>query len=201
MANCAVCKKNVEKETLSLIVKGRENPANRIPVLATVCPNCGVVMLAKPDASFTKFLSSSFPEATVDDLNSIDLDVIFSEIAVPGKDPDEEIKWIDPADLKNDPYEEYYQEILRDGIPKNLGKYKRLIHFMKMDQEERVSAYGPFKASSLRVLPDGTISFREGRSRFMLFRYLGAKRIPVAVSPEYAKAAEEIGITLYDTKE
>lgn len=201
MANCIVCNKDVEKQTLSVIVKGRENPANRIPILATVCPNCGVLMLAKPDASFTEYLTTSFPEVTEEDLNSIDLDSVFSEVTVPGKDPDETIKWIDPNNLVSDPYEGYYQEILKDGIPKNLGKYKRLIHFLKMDQDDRIAAYGPLKASSMRVLPNGQISFREGRSRFMLFRYLGAKRIPVAISPEYAKMAEEIGITLYDTKE
>lgn len=201
MANCIVCNQDVQKETLSVIVKGKENPANRIPIKATVCPNCGVLMLARPDASFTKLLTSSFPEPTEEDLNSIDLDSIFSEMVVPGKDPDEIIKWIDPKDLSNDPYENYYEVFVKGGIPKTLGKYKRLIHFLKMDQQERIEAYGPFKASSLRVLDGGEISFREGRSRFMLFRYMGAKRIPVAVSPEHIGSAEKAGIPLHDTKE
>lgn len=201
MANCIVCNQDVEKQTLSLHVKGKENPSNRIEILASVCPNCGVLMLVRPDASFTQLLTTSFPEPTQADLDSIDLDLIFDEMAVPGKDADESIKWVDPEDLKDDPYEAYYQAMFEEGIPKSFGKYKRLIHFLKMDQAERLEAYGPFRASAMRVLPDNNVSFREGRTRFMLFRFMGAKRIPVAVSPEHAANAEAAGITLYDTRE
>lgn len=201
METCIVCNQDVEKNNITLYVKGKENPSNKIEILANVCPNCGVLMLTGAGASFINLLSTGFPEATEEDLNSIDLDTIFNEMMVPGKDPGEKIKWIDPKDLANDPYEAYYQEIFKDGLPAFLGKYKRLIHFLNMDSEERIEAFGPFRCSSLRILPTGHINFREGRSRFLLFRYLGAKRIPVAISDEYEAEASRFGIPLYDSKE
>jgi hypothetical protein len=144
-------------------------------------------------------LDSGFPDATEEDLASIDLDVIFNEMVVPGKDYGEQIKWIAVEDI--DPgYDEYYNSLFKDGLP-TFGKYKRLVHMLKMDQADRVKGFGSFRCTSLRLTPNGGFIFREGRSRFLLFKYMGVPRIPVAISAEHMAIAEYVGLTLYDSKE
>jgi len=200
MVKCIVCKKNVTKYNVAINIRGNEYPRNEIETLASICPSCGVLQVLSSDSEYTKLISGGLPDVNQDDIDQLDLDALFNELVLPGRDFGEEIKWIDPADLEGHEVDTYYQEIFGNGVP-TLGKYKRLVHFLKMDPADRLNGYGPLKCTSLRIIPGGTFSFREGRARFLLFRYAGAKRIPVAISPEYAANAGDAGITLYDSKE
>jgi len=200
MSKCLVCKKTVEEYTVAIEIRGSHYPRSEIDSLATICPNCGVIRLASPDNSYTKLLSDGYPEVKEDDLKQIDLDTIFSELTLPGRDHGEELKWVDPEEVKEHRIYKSYQKTFKNGFP-NQGKFKRLVHFLKMDQNERLEGYGPVRATSLRIIKGGDLVFREGRTRFLLFIYLGAKRIPVSIAPEYAENASDAGLTLYDSIE
>ena len=134
MANCIVCNQDVTEYTISVTIRGHDYPRNEIDTLANICPNCGILRIMGPDNSHIQLLSSGFPEATEDDLAAIDLDGIFNEVTLPARNYGEQLKWIDPTDLEGSSEDTYYQEMFKDGIP-TFGKYKRLIHFLKMNPQ------------------------------------------------------------------
>ncbi len=198
MANCIFCNDDVEKPTIGVNIRSLHIPRTEIDALMKVCPSCGGLQLV--GNSYLELMSDGFPEVTDADLAGIDLDTLFDEMALPGRDTGEEVKWIDPSDLDDHPLNQFYEDKFQAGIS-TWAKTKRLVHFLKMDSTERKNAFGDFRCPSMRIVPGGDVVFREGRTRFFLFKYMGASRIPVSIAPEFQSNAEEAGITLHDSKE
>lgn len=197
MATCIFCSQDVEKTTLGVNIRGLHLPRTEIDALMKVCPSCGGLQLVWND--YFQYMNDGFPPITDSDLESIDMDSLFEEAVLPGRDTGEEIKWINPNDLPGDSWSDFYEKKFENGIG-NWAKTVRLVHFLKMDKTERQSTFGPLRCTSLRVGPGGEIIFREGRTRFFLFKYLGATRIPVSISPEFQENASTAGIPLYDSQ-
>ena len=115
-------------------------------------------------------------------------------------DEDEEKKWIDPTELDGHPVNKFYEDKFVNKPITKWPKTRRLLHFLAMDPQERRDAFGELLCPSVRILPSGEIVFREGRTRFFLFKYSGQPRIPISISPEYQANAAAAGLTIYDTK-
>ena len=199
MAKCIFCDENNPRKRIGLNVKGRKVPVRSIDVLIDICPDCGGMTLA--NTSFLSFLEGGYPSVSDADLQTIDFDALVDEAELPGRDEDEEKKWVDPSDFDNHPINQFY---LQKFVNKPFGKWpktRRLVHFLMMDPADREEAFGPFRCPSVRILPGGEIVFREGRTRFFLLKYAVSSRIPISIAPEYAANAADAGITLYDTKE
>lgn len=199
MAKCIFCDEPGPRKKVGLKLQGRKVPVMSVDVLVNICPSCGGMQVS--NTSFLDFLEKGYPPVTDSDLQKIDFNALADEAALPGRDEDEEKKWIDPSDIDNHPINQFYQNYFENKPFGKWPKARRLVHFLMIDPEERQDAFGSFKCPSLRILPDGELIFREGRTRFFLFKYAGVSRIPVSISPEYAANAETAGITLYDTKE
>ena len=199
MANCIFCNKDVLKNQVGLNIIGRKVPRTEIDILINVCSSCGGIQMVNTD--HLDLLENGYPSVTDSTLEQIDLVSILDESVLPGLDQNEEKKWIDPPDLDNHPYNHLYESTFIDKSFDEDPKARRLVHFLLMDSTKRVEAFGLFRCPSVLITENGSIIFREGQTRFFLFKYMGASRIPVAITPEFAANSQNAGITLYDDKE
>jgi len=198
MAKCIFCDENNPRKRIGLNVKGRKVPVRSIDVLIDVCPDCGGMTLC--NTSFLDFLEGGYPPVTDADLQQIDFDALSDEAELPGRDEGEEKKWIDPSDLDNHAINKFYEDKFVDKPFGKWPKTRRLVHFLMMDTAARQEAFGSLRCPAVRILPNGDFIFREGRTRFFLFKYSGAPRVPISIGEEFIDNAAAAGVTLYDSK-
>lgn len=198
MATCIFCNQNVPHKKVGISIRGFKAPRNPIDAIMSVCPNCGGLRLVSND--YLDLLKNGFPPVSDSDVSQIDWDAIFDECELPGRDEDEEKKWVDPSDLDDHPINQFYEDKFLNKPISKWPKTRRLIRFLLMDPDERKDSFGELYCPSMRILPGGEVLFREGRTRFFLFKYSGQPRVPISICPEYAANAADAGITIYDTK-
>ncbi len=200
---CIVCKQEVEKYKAQIVLGSLEPPRDDVKMNVNICPNCGFMSLIAADSDYMKMMEEGYPEATQDDIKKIDIESVIEDIVPAHRFKDEQLIWMDPESMKMDNSREvYYAEKFKDGIPLDDIKYHRLVFFLLMDREERNVKYGGIESSAFEIDPQyGFVSFKEGFHRFYLYRYLGAKRIPVVMTEDSIQNAKILGIKIYRQKD
>jgi len=200
MATCIVCNNDVDEFKVKIAIGGTNPPHQKGDIIASVCPSCGIVKLPHPDSPYYQYLTSGFPEATQEQVDSLDVDQIIDEMELPGLYVGENLKWVNPDDVLREEFDSWIGAEFKDGVPA-YGKYYRLINFLLIDKTEREAMFGPLRCTSLAITQDGQIIFKEGRRRMVFLRYLGATRVPVSLTNESLKNIGLSGLTVYDSKE
>ena len=199
MTTCIVCNNDVDEYKINVEIGGLTPPNQKADVRATVCPSCGVMRLCGPDLDYMK---GNFPEPTQEQLDSIDIEEIIGEMVLPGWHVGENLRWIDADAIIDEGLEDLYQQEFSYGY-QNYGKYNRLVHFILMDKVDREENFGLLRCPIMIFADGGDISipmFREGRRRFFLLRFLGAKRIPVSISNRFLQIGKRSNIELHESR-
>jgi len=199
MAICDVCKNDTERYNILINVAGLYPPRDEMDALVSVCPTCGFMKLTGADSDHMKMLATGYPEPTQEMIDQIDIDEILLEARLPNIFHGEKMYWIKP-EFKNAQRETAYANDFGGGYPFMNPEYNRLVHFLLMDKAERDIQYGPLQCSAISVYELGDISFQGGYHRFCLFRFLGAKRIPVAMTDASLANAKSAGVKVYKNK-
>ena len=199
MAICIVCNNDTERYDVLLNVAGLYPPRDELDVLVSVCPECGFMKLVGANSDHMKLLSTGYPEPTQEVIDQIDIDTVLDQAVLPNIFHGEKMVWIDPV-FRNAQRESSYEKDFGSGYPFINPEYNRLIHFLIMDVPERDANYGPLQCPAVSIYEAGDISFQGGYHRFCLFRFLGATRIPVAMTDESEANAISAGVNIYSSK-
>jgi hypothetical protein len=199
MSNCIVCNKDTAQYNILINVSGLYPPRDEMDVLVLVCPECGTMKLVGADADHMKLLATGYPEPTPEDVAEIDIDVILDQTELPNIFHGEKKVWLN-AEFTDRQREDEYQRDFGGGYPYINPEYNRLIHFLRMDKAERDTNYGPIQMPAARYHVGGYLSFSGGYHRFCLFRFLGATRIPVAMTQESIDIVKASDIPIYSSK-
>ncbi len=210
---CKVCKKVSNAYAIKIEVGNYGPPRDGSEVLADVCSKCGNMSLRGAHLNYMKKLASTgFPDITKKDISKVleNIPGILRQMILPGRFVDEKKVWIDPIFANHGQYGETreieYQETFGEfdgNVPEMVksrkikGKYARLIHFLLMDNDEREEHFGGIMCPALEITNEGFITFRDGYHRFTLLRFLGADKIPVAMTDESIRNAKNNGIQVW----
>lgn len=208
---CIVCKKESETYTIKIEIGNYGPPRDGSEALVDVCSKCGHMTLKGASTNYMKKLASTgFPNVTKRDILKINITKILNQMKLPGRYIDEKKVWIDPVFANHGQYGEVreidYQETFgefKGNVPEMVkskkikGKYSRLVHFLLLNEKEREESFGGIQCPALEIRKEGYISFGDGYHRFTFLRFLGAKRIPVAMTDESIENARSTGIKVF----
>lgn len=199
MSNCIVCNQDTVPYTINLNISGLYPPRDEFDAMVSICPDCGIMRVIGAGSEHMRMLETGYPEPTQEMVDSIDIDAILDQVALPKLFYGEKKRWID-AVFTDPTREAAYQKDFGGGYPFINPEYNRLIHFLKLDPVEREQHFGPVIMTAVRFNERGHISFKGGYHRFCLFRFLGATRIPVAITDESIAYGEGAGVKIYTSK-
>jgi len=199
MSNCIVCNQDTVPYLINLNIAGLYPPRDEFDALVSVCPDCGVMRITGAGSEHMRLLEHGYPEPTQASVDSIDIDTVLDQLALPKMFLGEKKRWLD-AVFADKTREAGYKKDFEGGYPFISPEYNRIIHFLKLDPVERDEHFGPVTMTAIRFNERGNISFKGGYHRFCLFRFLGATRIPVAITDESIANGEGSGIKIYTSK-
>ena len=93
-------------------------------------------------------------------------------------------------------------EDLSNGIQNDHANYKRLIHYLLLSRKERELITGRCKCPVIAFGQDWIAPrIKDGKRRFSVLMYLGAKRIPVGMVKKQLDLAVKYGFKYHTEKE
>ena len=202
---CRICEKETEifyvKATLSDV-----NPPRRVgfdlryKTNLEVCSSCGFIRLPGAELPYLKMLDTGYPKVTEEEIREINVDIILDEMEIPLIHSREVKIWVEKDIFKTDLLDD-----LSKGITSDHAHYYRLVHYLRLKPEDRKRITGACKCPVLKFQLDDISDhalplFKDGRRRFSLLNYLGAKRIPVSVIDTDLEKAVELGFIFYSKK-
>lgn len=177
---CKVCDDETEQIELQLALRGKYLPQEGSLILTFLCVRCGYLRIQGSYTDHMKLASRGYPTPTQEQLDSIDLDEALLNCSKPNEFYNKDIKWVNTEEFDDGGV---YQEIFRNGFPKDNQKINRVVHFLSMKHMDFM-AFGGFRCPIVYTM-GGKFLFMDGFHRYCVLRYLGAKKIPVVVMEEY----------------